>query len=46
MVKISKVEFKFDAILDNIRGVPVGIDSVTTSNEESQITQKSVTFSK
>ncbi len=46
MVKISKVEFKLDAILDNIRGVPVGIDSVTTSNEESQITQKSVTFSK
>lgn len=33
MVRISKVEFKFDMLIDNIRGSPVLIDTATVSNE-------------
>jgi hypothetical protein len=46
MARISKVEMKYDASFDNIRGSPISIDSATVINEGGQIAQKGVTFTK
>jgi hypothetical protein len=46
MARISKVEMKYDASFDNIRGSPVSIDSAIVMNEGGQMAQKGVKFIK